>query len=182
VPLQWVNSSVVNINLTDPRLLTLATAFAPAHLRIGGSQQDDVWYAVDGTCPPTVNSTFCLKMEKWDAINAFAIATGMSISFGLNAMQGRANSTSRFNSTNLDAFLRWTATRRNYTGLWGFTFGNELEHAAQFQPYSQDVLLVRSLIDKCVALDTRAGCAPVHVAPLLCAGTGGTSLRQSAHG
>ena len=60
----WVNSSIMNINLTDPRLLTLgaegsvllerrgvsltcptpsaASAFAPAHLRVGGSEQDGV--------------------------------------------------------------------------------------------------------------------------------------------
>jgi heparanase len=145
----WVNSSILTINLTDPRILTLATAFAPAHLRIGGSEQDDVWYAVDGPCPATVNASFCLTMERWDEINAFAIATGLTISFGLNAMQGRVNLTSRFNSTNLDAFLQWTAARRNYTGLWGFTFGNELENKAQFGPYSADVLVVRSLIDKC---------------------------------
>lgn len=36
----WVNSSVLTINLTDPRLITLASAFAPAHLRVGGSEQD----------------------------------------------------------------------------------------------------------------------------------------------
>ena len=87
-------------------------------------------------------------MDRWDEINAFAIATGMTISFGLNAMQGRANLTDRFNSTNAAAFLRWTAARRNYTGLWGFGFGNELENKAQFQPYSQDVLVIRGLIDE----------------------------------
>ena len=125
-----------------------ASAFAPAHLRIGGSEQDDVWYAVDGSCPPSVNSTFCLSMDRWDELNAFALKTGMTISFGLNAMQGRNNESQRFNSSNLDAFLEWTAARRNYTGLWGFTFGNELEYKALFQPYSEDVLLVRSLIDK----------------------------------
>ena len=144
----WVNSSILSINLTDPRLLTLASAFAPAHIRIGGSEQDEVWYAVDGPCPSTVNASFCLTMDRWDEINAFAIATGVSISFGLNAMQGRTNSSLRFNSTNLNAFLNWTAARRNYTGLWGFTFGNELEHKADTGPYGEDVLLVRSLIDQ----------------------------------
>lgn len=124
----WVNASVLVIDFTDPHLETLATAFAPAHLRIGGSEQDEVWYAVDGPCPASVNPAFCLTMERWDEINAFAAATGWTILFGLNAMQGRASASSRFNATNLDAFLRWTSGRRNYTALWGFAFGNELEN------------------------------------------------------
>ena len=124
----WVNSSVLAINFSDPRLITLASAFAPAHLRIGGSEQDEVWYAVDGSCPPSVNSAFCLTMDRWDEINAFAIKTGWTVLFGLNAMQGRANASSRFDSTNVNDFLRWTAARRNYTALWGFAFGNELEN------------------------------------------------------
>jgi heparanase 1 len=168
----WVNSSVQVINFTDPRIETLASAFAPAHLRVGGSEQDEVWYAVDGPCPSDVDSAFCLSMDRWDEINAFAAATGWTVLFGLNAMNGRVNSSSRFDPTNLDAFLRWTAGRRNYTALWGFAFGNELENKVDgaccctyflspllcasailhlpraVAPYAADVLLVRSLIDK----------------------------------
>ena len=144
----WVNSSVLAINFTDPSLVTLATAFAPAHLRIGGSEQDEVWYEVDEPCPASVDPAFCLSMNKWDEINRFAITTGWTVLFGVNAMQGRANKSSRFNSTNLDAFLRFTASRRNYTALFGFAFGNELESKVDAAAYAADVLLVRSLIDK----------------------------------
>ena len=111
----WVNASVlrdfsVGLNLSDPALRTLTAALAPAHLRIGGSQEDMVVYNVKGwECEQAstefANTTFCLTMERWAELNAFAAATGVTIAYGLNCMTGRNKSGGGFNSTNLENFL-----------------------------------------------------------------------------
>lgn len=49
---KWENSSAIEIDLTNPRLRALATAIAPALLRIGGSPEDSVIFDADGTCVP----------------------------------------------------------------------------------------------------------------------------------
>jgi hypothetical protein len=44
-------------------------------------------------------------------------------------------------------FLNYTSQRRNYTALWGFEFGNEVQGETNATAYSLDVLTVRGLID-----------------------------------
>jgi hypothetical protein len=41
----WVNSGLLNISLFDPNFLTLTAALAPGHLRLGGSEEDEVGHA-----------------------------------------------------------------------------------------------------------------------------------------
>lgn len=106
----WINASVLSLNLSDPRLRTLASALAPAHLRIGGSQGDEVVYDVHGTeCAQAStkwsNTTFCLTMARWDEINDFAASTGLTIAMGLNCMTGRDAKGDGFNLSNLADFL-----------------------------------------------------------------------------
>jgi len=106
----WVNASIMRwgsngfINLEDTRLRTLTSALAPMHLRVGGSEGDLVVYNVAGTECQTEAAQFCLTMDRWDELYSFARDTGVTIAFGLNAMAGRANSSSRMNFTNLGAF------------------------------------------------------------------------------
>ena len=49
---KWANASCLTIDLEDPDLLTLARAYAPAILRLGGSPEDSIMYDVDGGCVP----------------------------------------------------------------------------------------------------------------------------------
>ncbi len=109
-------------------------------------QGDDVIYELPGQpCPP--NTQFCLTMQRWDEINAFAIKVGVSIAFGLNAMYGRPKD-GHVDIEQIAGFLNYTAARRNYTALWGFEFGNELQEATNVTAYSQDIIAVRGLIDE----------------------------------
>jgi hypothetical protein len=41
-PPAWYNSSVLVINLTNPKLIYLASQLSPGHLRVGGSEEDVV--------------------------------------------------------------------------------------------------------------------------------------------
>ena len=116
----WVNASIMTdhsagLNLSDPALRTLTAALAPAHLRIGGSQEDMVVYNVHGwECEQAsteyANTTFCLTMERWTQINDFAAATGTTIAFGLNCMAGRNKTGGDFNISNLSDFLACACT------------------------------------------------------------------------
>lgn len=141
----WFNSSVLAINLTDPRLIYLTSQLQPAHLRIGGSEGDNVTYEI-GTVPCPQNRSFCLTMDKWNDINQFALTTNVTIAFGLNAMQGRS-SNGRFNSLNAQQFLQYTATMPEITrSLYAFEFGNELEYKTNVTAYALDALLIKSYI------------------------------------
>ena len=93
-PPAWVNMSAILLDLKNPLLVQAATALAPGHLRIGGSEGDVLVYDV-----PTKNSTclsrgvndtlMCLTMDRWKELVGFADQTGVQLVFGLNAMNGR---------------------------------------------------------------------------------------------
>ena len=90
-PPAWNRSSAMVMDLDNVDLRGLAAAFAPAHLRIGGSEGDCIVYEVSGTdCAtyPMERNTFCannsagagfpgafcLSMERWDALLDFGRA------------------------------------------------------------------------------------------------------------
>eukprot|EP00045_Choanoeca_perplexa_P012265 m.133243 g.133243 ORF g.133243 m.133243 type:complete len:656 (+) comp15945_c0_seq2:51-2018(+) len=127
-PPKWINMSVQLIDLSNPMLLAAASALAPGHLRIGGSEGDKVVYDVDGDgCAKwsnvTVDPGFCLSMTRWREIVSFSQATGVRLVFGLNGMN-RPDDNSPSNFTNIEAFLAYTA--RTKLPVYGFEFGNEL--------------------------------------------------------
>ena len=144
----WRACSVLNMSLDEPNLNFLAKAMAPAILRVGGSQGDLVFYETPGMpCP--FNTTFCLTMDRWAEITAFAARNDLTLAFGLNAMAGRLNKTCPkcpWDSANTDAFLSYTAAHKLPVSL--FEFGNELTPFVNVDTYSADVLVLRSLIDK----------------------------------
>ena len=107
----WFENSLLHINLNSPTLRTALQAFnKKVHLRLGGSLEDFVTYAVPGSkaaetyCPygpssfgPPTNSTKlgyeiqsgCLSMQRWDELNNFCSDSGCDIAFGINALFGR---------------------------------------------------------------------------------------------
>ena len=161
----WNHSSAQVIDLDDVNLRALASAFAPAHLRIGGSEGDCIVYEVSGSdcaahpMPPTTfcanNSVaqpdaFCLQTARWEQLLAFADATGLEIAFGLNAMLGRANASAPFDPSNTRAFLQYihdknASAARAHSLV--FEFGNELEYKVDVDVYARDLLAVRAMID-----------------------------------
>jgi heparanase 1 len=160
----WNHSSAQVIDLDDVNLRALASAFAPAHLRIGGSEGDCMIVEVSGSdCARlgpmpgfcTNNSVqqpdaFCLQTARWDALQAFADDAGLEIAFGLNAMLGRANASSPFDSSNVRAFLQYihdknASAARAHSLV--FEFGNELQTKVDVAVYANDLLAVRAMID-----------------------------------
>ena len=148
----WVNSSAINgIDFQDPDLVFLVSELAPAILRIGGSEEDITVYALEPAieCEPVPHvGNFCLTADRWMEMTNFGAKTGARISFGLNAMYGRGNNTERFNSSQIEQMFRFTVEHVNPAGLYGFQFGNELEHKVDSEPYAQDLLLTRQLLNK----------------------------------
>ena len=146
----WKGASIINMSLTEPNLLFLAKSLSPAVLRVGGSEGDLVFYETPTSpCPPDANHTkFCISMQRWAEINAFAATTGNKLAYGLNAMAGRLNKTCPhcpWDPTNTRDFLLYSKAQ----GItpYAFEFGNELTPFVAWQQYSQDVLALRKLLN-----------------------------------
>lgn len=145
-PPAWINASVAALNLSDANLRFLAQQLSPAILRVGGSEEDDLYYELPGApCPPPPVGNFCVTMQLWEQLADFAAATGMDIAFGLNAMTGRTNTSTPMNMTTLEAWFAYISQLPH--APYAFEFGNELEHAVDAGVYSADVLRVRALLD-----------------------------------
>ena len=159
VPLRncsWHNASVLSANLT--RLLPFAKGLSPygkTLLRIGGGPADSAVYDV-GPLPrpvlfgqgPSNSSTcpglLCLTMARWDEINAWALAAGVRIVFGLNALSADmapggkqlVRSGVPWDSTNVRALLEYSKQRGfvEQGSLYGFELGNEIQGPAHDPP------------------------------------------------
>ena len=143
----WLHASAMVIDLTNPLLRTLASALAPGHLRIGGSEGDNITYAVRGTECSAATNPFCLTMGRWAELNAFARDTGLTIAFGLNAMKDRKANGNQ-NMSNIADFLAATfAMGDAAANLFAFEYGNELEYKTNVTAYAEDVLALQHLID-----------------------------------
>jgi heparanase 1 len=164
----WVNASAMKIDLANADLRALAAAFAPAHLRIGGSEGDCIVYEISGgdcAAHPMEAGTFCynnsdgsgfpgafcLSTQRWDALVEFASAAGLHIAFGLNAMLGRnGNPKTPLDTSNIRALLQRVHSNNAsaaFARTIDFELGNELEYKVDVAVYAADVLVVRALID-----------------------------------
>ena len=156
------NSSVLTVNLQDAGFRDLVTHLSPAHLRIGGSEGDyAVYQTPDALVCPKVNLTgnFCLSMDRWDELNAFAQQCGVSILFGLNALTGRSNDNAHQNQSALASFIRYNAAK-NYSSLRAFEYGNEKEEF-NATTYAADYASLRGILNDAYAA------TPAHLRPLL---------------
>lgn len=144
----WKGCSVLNMSLTEPNLVYLASQLSPAILRIGGSEGDDVIYATPSTpCP--FNTSFCLTPTRWGEIGAFAKQTGMTVAFGLNALSGRQNKTCRrcpWDPANARDFLTHVVIPSGFIPKY-LEFGNELQPFIDPDVYGQDILNLKGVID-----------------------------------
>ena len=164
----WNQSSAQVIDLDDADLRALAREFAPAYLRVGGSEGDCMIYEVSGgECAkyaPSPTSgfcynnsvqsgfpdAFCLTMSRMDAILAFAADAGFGLAFGLNSMLNRASPTSRFDSSNVRALLQRMHDANSsaaFARTLIFEYGNEVQTKITSTTYAADLLVVRGLID-----------------------------------
>lgn len=99
--------------------------------------------------------TKCLSVDRWNEILEFGVATGVSISYGLNGLYGRASPSTPMNTSNLQAFLEATAAMDPSLSqpLWAYQLGNELgngspgNYRADPDALANDVLRVRAIIN-----------------------------------
>ncbi|KAH7516050.1 hypothetical protein FEM48_Zijuj10G0093600 [Ziziphus jujuba var. spinosa] len=101
----WIKSSVLNMDLTNKLMINAMKAFGNLRIRIGGSLQDqvvyDVGYSQQAGCPDTFSQDGgrygygqgCLSQQRWDDLNALFQETGVKLTFGLNALAGKHQST-----------------------------------------------------------------------------------------
>lgn len=142
-------------DFTRPKLRTLASALAPAYLRIGGTTADDVYYDMSDspvTTPPAPYE-YVLTRAQWDAVNAFATATGMRVLFTIDAGPGPRNASLAWTPDNAQTLLSYTASKGYPVALW--ELGNEVDaypltQGLSFkitpQQFARDVTAARTLI------------------------------------
>ena len=136
--------------LQDATLEALAAALAPAHLRVGGTQQDYSVYAGfdsgsgNASCaalPAPMTDYRCREftVADWTALLGWVERNGLTLIFGLNDMFGRptkrkpekplctaAHGCPARDQSNLGALLAWTAAHASSARIFGWELGNEL--------------------------------------------------------
>jgi heparanase 1 len=128
---------VAPFSFSSTRLRTLASALAPAYLRIGGTAADSVYYDMSASPVTTAPSPFLtvLNHTEWDELNSFAHDVGFQVLFSLAAGPGtRDQTTHRWLPDQARTLVSYTAQNGYDVALWelgnefngfGFTFGND---------------------------------------------------------
>ena len=150
-----VHAPVFDFN--QPRLDSMVQNLAPAYLRIGGSEADKIYYAMQDTsdfqpnAPPGYKSVMTAK--QWDNVNGFATRNGLQLVFTLNAGPASRKADGSWDGTNATELLKYTAEHGYHVALW--ELGNELNifwfvHGikAQVSPqqYDKDLVAARALV------------------------------------
>eukprot|EP00937_MAST-01D_sp_MAST-1D-sp2_P001994 g1994.t1 len=142
------HANILSIDLASPKLRMLVAALGPgATLRIGGSKDKDVGYAMGDAFPGSLpyggagcRPDLCLNSSRWDAINAFAAATGSRLVFGLSypissgsgggggggggSSDDGDSDSGVWNSSNAEALFAYTRAAGH--AVYGFELGEEL--------------------------------------------------------
>ena len=165
---RWGASSFLSLNLTDPSLLAMARAIAPAILRLGGSPEDSIFFDPDGSCVagsggrgPAPGGYFCSQVSpyvygcltagRWEELLAFAAAAGLRLVLGVNACAGRMSNDSAMDFTNARALLLATAASPHARALYGLELSNEVvgvpgeAHTIGVAAYAADAAALRAL-------------------------------------
>jgi heparanase 1 len=155
-------------NFNQPRLDTMVKGLTPAYLRIGGSEADKIYYAMQDTSSVQPNAPAGYKSvmtaRQWDEINAFASRNGLKLVFTLNAGPASRKADGSWDGTNAAELLKYTAEHGYNVSLW--ELGNELNifwfvHGlkAQVSPqqYDKDLVVARALVKQYMPSSRFAG-------------------------
>lgn len=107
-----------------PILDTLVKGLLPAYLRIGGSESDKVYYAVNDSLQAGTKYESELKMQQWDNLNAFVGRTGLKFMFTLNAGPSARNENAEWLPKNAEELMKYSAEKGYNVDIW--ELGNEL--------------------------------------------------------
>ena len=129
------------------RLIRLTAALAPAYLRIGGTEADRVFYALDESSPPPRSPPppygSVLTASHLDAIGAFARATGFDVCFALNAGWGARTADGVWDGTQAAALMQHVAARgtgERRIPITVYELGNEVRAALAPPPPPNQLL------------------------------------------
>ena len=141
------------------KLDVLASALAPAYLRIGGSESDKAYYDLSSnpgqpTAPPKGYQSV-MTAKEWDDVNAFANRNGLQVTFTLNAGPSARKSDGSWDGSNAAELLAYSAQHRYPVAIW--ELGNELNifwfvHGLKAQvpivQYDKDLKAARTLVEQ----------------------------------
>ena len=142
-----------------PRLDLLASALAPAYLRIGGSEADKVYYDLDAgegdpvSSPDGYEST--LTRHRWDRVAAFARRNGLRLVFTLNAGPLTRGPDGAWLGDNAGELIEYTARAGYPVDVW--ELGNELNlfwyhyglgNRVSAAQYARDLERLRAILDQ----------------------------------
>jgi len=150
----------------------LVRGLQPAHLRVGGTQQDFDVYAGFGagsaSCsqlPPPMTDYRCqtVSPEQFVGLLNFTARNGLTLVYGLNDLFGRPTKQSPEpqmctsdgcpprNQSNIEALLRWTAAQPHAGAVYALELGNELNKCLNGQAGAEaqaaDLHALRSVVD-----------------------------------
>jgi heparanase 1 len=137
-----------------PQLDRLTAALSPLYLRIGGSEADKVFHALDDdpAIPPGYQSV--LTRSQWDRITAFCQRNDCRLVFTLNAGPGARQANGNWDPRNAEALFAHAA-QGPHVDVW--ELGNELNvfffvHGLRDQvpvdQYCRDLDVLRRQIDR----------------------------------
>lgn len=125
----WKGSGLLSIDLQNRRLRNLAAALSPGFLRLGGTLDSVVRYAMDWNDTATVRWCeepvmfreqpwhLCLNRSRWDEIYSFSDEANLDVVFGLSwgGISGDRFLDTRdvpaWNNTNAASFLQYSASQ-----------------------------------------------------------------------
>lgn len=137
-----------------PRLDTLVRELRPAILRIGGSEADKVYYAIDEAVDaPPAGFESVLTRAQWDGVADFVDRNGLDLVMTLNAGPASRDSDGAWQPDNAETLVRHAAKQGHDVDIW--ELGNELnlfwfvhgvDEQVPAQIYAADVRRLRALV------------------------------------
>jgi hypothetical protein len=149
--------AVAPYDFSRPALRRLASALAPAYLRIGGTDADRTIYRVDGDgragVPAEGGARWVLTGRRWAEVAEFARATDLKIMFTLNAGPSARGEDGAWNPDNARSLIAYTRAHGYPVDVW--ELGNEINafplthgHWLSGARYANDVRRARALLDE----------------------------------
>lgn len=142
------------LDLTRAPLVRLARALSPAFLRVGGTEADHVYYAMnDAPVPPGYE--LVLDRDTWDALHGFTRDARLELFFTINAGPGARDPDGAWRSENAAALLAHARRSEQHVAIW--ELGNEVNgywfiHGVSAQPsaarYAADLLEFRRVVER----------------------------------
>lgn len=110
------------INLSQPRIVTLARGLSPATLRVGGTSQDYAIFSLQDTknekpAHPWYGN-FTINRHDWDVLHRFIGQAGWDLVFGLNKNLIRNWTTGEWDSSNAETLIKYSKDSNYSIAAW----------------------------------------------------------------